>query len=211
MLACEKAVESGLTGVHWLVSSAEEMQILQMMHSKGKLPLRVYLGIPVEVLDEIISLGLVTGFGNDMLKVGFIKILADGSLGARTAALKEPYSDDRKKRGMMLYTQRKLERLISKAHTSGLQLGVHAIGDRAIENALHAYEKALKKTPRKNHRHRIEHCSVLNPRLIRWMKRLSLVASVQPHFVISDFWTVDRVGPKRTAGHTLSRHLRKKE
>jgi predicted amidohydrolase YtcJ len=196
-LACEKAVESGLTGVHWLVSSAEEVQILQKMHLEGKLPLRVYLGVPVEVLDEIITLGLVTGFGNDMLKMGFIKILADGSLGARTAALKKPYSDDRKNRGMMLYTQKKLEQLISRAHAAGLQLGVHAIGDRAIENVLHAYQKALKKAPRRNHRHRIEHCSVLNPRLIRQMKRLSLTASIQPHFVISDFWTVDRVGPKR--------------
>jgi len=97
----------------------------------------------------------------------------------------------------MLYTQRKLNRLVSKAHRAGLQLAVHAIGDRAIETVLKAFENALKKHPRKNHRHRIEHCSVLNPRLIKRMKRLGLIASVQPHFVVSDFWVVNRVGKDR--------------
>jgi len=196
-LACNKAVEAGLTGVHWLVSSAEEVRILQRLCTEGKLPLRVYLGIPVEHLEELVSLGLLPGFGNDMLKVGFIKILADGSLGARTAALNKAYSDDHKTRGLMLYTRKKLNQMIMKAHSAGLQLGVHAIGDRAVENVLDAYRKALKKVPRRNHRHRIEHCSILNPKLIDDMKRLGLVASVQPHFVISDFWTVDRIGSER--------------
>ena len=196
-LACKKAVESGLTGVHWLLSSAEEARTLERMCSEGKLPLRIYLGVPVERLDEVVNLGLLTGFGNEMLKIGFIKILADGSLGARTAAMKKAYSDNHGKRGMMLYTQKQLQQLILKAHSVGLQLGVHAIGDRALENVMNAYEKALKKVPRENHRHRIEHCSILNPKLISRMKSLGLVASVQPHFVISDFWTVDRVGIER--------------
>jgi hypothetical protein len=78
-----------------------------------------------------------------------------------------------------------------------MQIGVHAIGDRAIENVLEAFEKALKKLPRQDHRHRIEHCSILNPRLITLMKRLNIIASVQPHFVVSDFWALDRVGPQR--------------
>jgi predicted amidohydrolase YtcJ len=196
-LACDKAVEAGLTEVHWLVSTAEEVRILQRLCTEEKLPLRVYLGIPVERLDEVVSLGLLPGFGNDTLRIGFIKILADGSLGARTAALSRAYSDDHKTRGLMLYTRKKLNQMIMKAHNAGLQLGVHAIGDRAMEGVLDAYEKALKKLPRRNHRHRVEHCSVLNPKLMTRMKRLGLVASVQPHFVISDFWTVDRVGRER--------------
>ena len=197
VLACEKAVEAGLTCVHWIVGSAEEIRIIQKLCLEGKLPLRVYLGISVDLLDELVNLGLLTGFGNDMVKIGFVKIFADGSLGARTAALKEPYSDRPATRGMMLYAQRKLNRLVLKAHRAGLQLAVHAIGDRAIEAVLRAFRKALKEHPRKNHRHRVEHCSVLNPRLIRRMKRLGLIASVQPHFVISDFWVVDRVGKDR--------------
>lgn len=197
ILACKKAVEAGLTCVHWLVGSAEEIRIIQKLYFDRKLPLRVYLGIPVDLLDELISLGLLTGFGNDMVKIGFVKIFADGSLGAHTAALIEPYSDNPETRGMTFYGQRKLNRLVFKAHKAVLQVAIHAIGDRALEITLKAFENALKMHPREDHRHRIEHCSVLNPKLIKHMKRLDLVASVQPHFIVSDFWVTDRVGKHR--------------
>jgi hypothetical protein len=197
LLACQKAVEEGLTGVHWIVESAEEIRVIQKLYSEGKLPLRVYLGISVEFLDELVNLGLFTGFGNDMVKIGFVKILADGSLGARTAALKEPYSDKPETSGIMLYTQRKLNNLVLNAHRAGLQLAVHGIGDHAIEAVLKAFSNALQNFPRENHRHRIEHCSILNSKIIKRMKRLGLIASVQPHFIVSDFWIVDRVGKKR--------------
>jgi hypothetical protein len=197
LLACRKAVEAGLTSVHWIVDSGDEIRIIQKLCSEEKLPLRVYLGIPAELLDELVNLGLATGFGNDKVKIGFVKIFADGSLGARTAALKQPYSDKPETSGMILCTQKKLNKLVLKAHKAGLQLGVHAIGDHAIETVLKAFLKASREFPRENHRHRIEHCSVLNPKLIRQMKRLSLIASVQPHFIVSDFWVVDRVGNVR--------------
>ena len=197
LLACEKAVEAGLTCVHWILGSTDELRVLQKLLLDGRLPLRVYLGFPVELLDELVSLGLCTGFGNEMLKVGFVKILADGSLGGHTAALKEPYLDAPKTRGMMLYAQRELNKLVLKAHRAGLQLAVHATGDHAVECVLKAFEKALKRFPREDHRHRVEHCSVLNPNLIRRMKRLGLVASVQPHFVVSDFWVARRLGVER--------------
>lgn len=195
--ACKKAVEAGLTCVHWMVTSGEETKAIQKLHTERRLPLRVYLGIAIEFTDELSNLGLLTGFGDDMVKIGFVKILADGSMGGRTAAMKEPYSDKPETSGMMLYTQRKLNKLVQKAHRAGLQLAIHAIGDRAVDNVLKAYEKALKEHPRTNHRHRIEHCSVLNSKLIRRMKRLNLIASVQPHFIASDFWAIDRVGKAR--------------
>lgn len=197
ILACKKAVEAGLTCVHWIIGSKREIGIIHKLCSNGKLPLRVRLGIPIEFLDSLTSLGLPTGFGNDMVKVGFVKILADGSLGGHTAALKEPYSDKPETRGMMLYTERELDRLILQSHKAGLQLAVHAIGDYAAETVLNSFKKALRKHPSKNHRHRVEHCSVLNPQLIERMKKLGLVASVQPHFAVSDFWVVDRVGKTR--------------
>ncbi|MEM3874094.1 MAG: amidohydrolase [Candidatus Bathyarchaeia archaeon] len=195
--ACLKAVENGLTEVHWIVESADEIRIIQKLYIDGKLPLRVYLGIPAKLLDELVGLGLATGFGNEMVRLGFIKILADGSLGARTAALKQPYTDKPETSGMLIYSQRRLNRLVLKAHRAGWQLAVHAIGDKAIESVLKAFSKALKSFPREDHRHRIEHCSVLNPWLIKRMKRLGLIASVQPHFIVSDFWVVDRVGAER--------------
>ncbi len=197
LLASQKAVEAGLTGVHWLTSSPEEIRAIQKLHFQGKLPLRVYLGIPAELLEEITSLGLLTGFGNPMIKIGFIKIFADGSLGGRTAALKQPYTDRPEIKGMMLYTEEQLNKLVLQAHRAGLQLAVHAIGDHAIETVLKAFEKALEEYPREDHRHRIEHCSLLNPQLIKRMKRLQLIASVQPHFAISDFWVSERLGKER--------------
>jgi predicted amidohydrolase YtcJ len=195
--ACKKAVKTGLTCVHWMVTSANEIGTICKLSAEGKLPLRVCLGISVDLLDGLIRVGFPTGFGNDMVKIGFIKILADGSLGARTAALVEPYSDEPETTGMMLYTQKKLNKFVLKAHKAELQLAIHAIGDRAVDAVLKSYEKALEEHPRKNHRHRIEHCSVLNPKLIKRMKRSNIIASVQPHFVVSDFWVVDRVGEAR--------------
>jgi predicted amidohydrolase YtcJ len=197
LLACRTAVEAGLTGVHWILGSMNEIVILLKLFSEDKLPLRVYSGIPVNFLDKLIDLGFTTCFGNDMIKIGFVKILADGSLGGHTAALTQPYSDRPDTSGIMLHTQRKLNRLVLKAHRAQLQLAIHAIGDHAMEVVLKAYEKALTRFPRENHRHRIEHCSVLNPELIKRMKRSNLIASVQPHFIVSDFWAIDRVGKKR--------------
>ncbi len=195
--ACQRAVENGLTGVHWIVDSAEELRLLQKLHMEGRLPLRVYLGIPAKLLDEIVKVGLATGFGNDMLKLGFIKVFADGSLGARTAALKKPYSDKPETCGMLLLSQRKLNRLVLKAHRAGWQLAVHAIGDKAIESALKAFQKAFREYSRESVRHRVEHCSVLDQKMIKKMRRLNIIASIQPHFVVSDFWVVERVGAER--------------
>jgi predicted amidohydrolase YtcJ len=112
--------------------------------------------------------------------------------------MEKAYSDNPRRRGMMLRSRKKLRELVMKAHVNGWQLGVHAIGDRAVKEVLRAYGEALKKAPRKDHRHRIEHCSILNPKLIARMKKLGIIASVQPHFVISDAWTVDRVGKERS-------------
>jgi len=196
MLATKKAVEAGLTCVHWIVESAEEIRVLRKLDSEGKLPLRVRLGVSTELHGRLDS-PLLKDAKEGMVKTGFVKILADGSLGAHTAALNEYYSDKQGTRGMLLYSQRALENLVLRAHKAGFQLAIHAIGDRAVGGVLKAYEKALKIFPRADHRHRIEHCSVLNASLIKRMRRLGVIASIQPHFVVSDFWVVSRVGKKR--------------
>jgi len=197
LLACQKTVEAGLTTVHWIIESPTEIRIMQKLIANKKLPIRVYIMIPVEFMEYLTELGLQTGFGDNMTRIGSIKILTDGSLGARTAALAEPYNDEPKAKGMTLYTQEELNRLVRKAHDANLQLAIHAIGDQAVDMTLTAIEKALAKSPRKNLRHRIEHASVLNKKQIDRMKKLNLIASIQPHFIISDFWVIDRLGPKR--------------
>jgi len=195
--ACTKAVEAGLTGVHWLAESADEIQAITELDSEGNLPLRVHLGVPFELLDSLAKLGPAAVPLESKVRMGFVKLFADGSLGSRTAALKEPYSDEPNSCGLLLHPKEKLCQLVTEAHKAGLQVAVHAIGDLAVENVQDAYEEALKQFPRKDHRHRIEHCSILNPRLIKRMKALGLIASVQPHFVVSDFWLVDRIGARR--------------
>jgi predicted amidohydrolase YtcJ len=197
LLACQKMVEEGITTAHWIINSASEFHVLQKMNSHNMLPMRIYVLIPVEILDNLIELGLSTGFGSDKIRVGSVKILADGSLGARTAALKQPYNDAPETEGMMLYSQNQLEKFVQKAHEADLQLAIHVIGDKTVEMVLKVLEKELRKAPKENHRHRLEHVSVLNPRLIKKIKEIDIVASVQPHFVVSDFWVVDRLGQAR--------------
>jgi predicted amidohydrolase YtcJ len=194
--ACKKAVESGLTCVHWIITSNNEVQALKSLDAEKKLPIRVYLGI--------LNFSS-TDFNNikaslqhcKMVEIGFVKIIADGSLGSRTAALKKHYSDQHRTSGLLTHEKKELYKLMLEAHKAERQVAVHAIGDRAIETVLENYEQILRKFPRENHRHRIEHCSVLNPVLIHRLQQLGIVASVQPHFIVSDPWLVERLGKKR--------------
>jgi predicted amidohydrolase YtcJ len=198
LLACQQMVEQGITTAHWIISSASELRALQRLRKRGLLPLRVYVLIPVECLDNLVDLGLATGLGNDRLRIGGVKLLLDGSLGGRTAALTQPYSDDPGTSGMLLYSKRRLEKLVKKAHQADLQLAIHAIGDKAVTLALEALEKVVEKPQKNPLRHRLEHVSVLSPKLIARMREIGVVASVQPHFVASDFWIARRLGNART-------------
>jgi len=196
-LACEKAVEAGLTSVHWFVYKPIEIRILQRLREQGKLPLRVYIVISIEFLRCLADAGLSTGFGDNVLRLGCVKVLADGSLGARTAALNEPYNDEPSTKGILCCGQKDLYEGIVKAQKAGFQVCVHAIGDRAISAVLNAFERALKGDYKNMRRHRLEHASVLNMQLVKRLKKLGLIVCVQPHFAISDFWVEARLGPDR--------------
>jgi len=195
--ASRTALSAGLTTVHALLRDSTYVEALQEARATGRLNVRVYMGIPVDLLGNLIGLGIKTGFGGDWLKVGCVKMLLDGSLGGRTAALKEPYTDDPNNSGLLLYRKEELHQLVNRVHDSGYQLAIHAIGDHAIDLALDAIEEAQDKAPRKDHRHRIEHASIIAPKQIERMSRMRVIASVQPAFVTSDFWAVSRVGKKR--------------
>jgi len=197
LAACRDAVRVGLTSIHCLVDSSSEITALHTLRKRDRLPLRLNILSPRELLESLRALGVTTGFGDDCLRIGPVKVFADGSLGARTAALTQDYNDDPGNKGIMIFRQDELNSIVEKAHKSGLQVAIHAIGDRAVESALIALENALNQFPRKNHRHRIEHASVLNRSLIKRMKDLDVIASIQPTFTISDFWIPQRVGAER--------------
>jgi predicted amidohydrolase YtcJ len=173
-----------------------EIPVLQKLKKQGKLPLRVYLIIPAALLRFYAKAGLCTGFGDDTLRLGGVKIFVDGSLGGRTAALEKPYSDAATK-GMLCLSEKDLTKLVKAAQHAGFQACVHAIGDKAISTALNAFKSASQGNSVNLWRHRIEHASVLNKQLVKRLKNLKLIASIQPHFVISDFWVKARLGSAR--------------
>jgi len=198
LVACEAAIRAGLTTVHCIISSEMELRTLLKLRAVDRLPLRFYVLIPSDQLSAAKKLGLRTGFGDERVRLGAVKIFTDGSLGARTAALEEPYKDDPTNRGVVIYSQEDLDKLVEEAHDSNFQVAIHAIGDRAVGMALNSIEKATARNP-KNLRHRVEHASVLSKRLIDRFRTLQVTASVQPHFIASDYWLKERLGTERAS------------
>lgn len=189
-LACQKIVESGVTSIHWIVSSLAEVSVIQKLRSEGRLPLRVHVIVPAQILNQLDSTAGVLG----------VKVFLDGSLAARTAALIEPYGDSPSTKGNLLYSQKELEELVAKVQGTNLILIIHAMGDQAIDMALSTIEKVLIEIPSQSHCYRLEHASVLNNELIHRIKTLGMIVSVQPKCVISEFsvWSaVDRLGSER--------------
>jgi hypothetical protein len=163
-----------------------EFQVIQEAWANQRLPLRTYLMLRVQFLDAMEQMGLYTGFGDDRLRIGGLKLLVDGSLIGRTAYVSQPFLEDPRpdNTGLPMYTQAELDELIWRAHSRGWQVAIHAIGDRGIEMCLDGYESALARQPRTDHRHRLEHCGINRPDLIQRMRQLGVIPVGQPPFII---------------------------
>lgn len=197
-LAMQRAVTTGLTSINCVIDHPQHVRVLQAMNRAGELKLRIRLLITDEWLDSATQMGISTGFGDETLRIQAVKIFTDGGLGARTAALDQPYSDAPETAGVLIHSQEKLNSKVEQAARQGLQVAIHAIGDRAIGMALTAIENANRAVPHSDKlRHRIEHASLLNRALMNRIKRSKVIASVQPHFIVSDVWLPERVGPER--------------
>lgn len=147
------------------------------------------------VIKEFFDKNYGYGFGNNQYRVASIKILTDGSLGARTAALRQPYNDDPETCGIQMFTQDELNAMLLAAHTHGCPVAVHAIGDKAIEMALDSIEYAKKSDPSHSPRHGIVHSQITDEKLLNRMKELNVLALIQPIFIDYDMNIVyDRVG-----------------
>ena len=168
---------------------------------EGKLKVRVYeqcLLPDMKKLKSFLEKGYTTGWGNEYFKIGPLKLLADGSLGARTAYLTEPYNDDNSTRGIPVFSQEEMDELVLTAHNGGMHVAIHGIGDGAMYMACESIEKALKENPREDHRHGIVHCQITDVNLMNKFKELNLVAYVQPIFLHYDMHIVeDRIGKER--------------
>jgi predicted amidohydrolase YtcJ len=176
-LASDRYLAAGLTSVHDALVSAQTMETYQEALKTGDLKVRVYMLIAVDYLPHLQALKLKTGFGNEWLRLGGVKILADGSIAGRTALLAEPYVGTEDHGILAVESEEALHEMIRRGHEAGYQVCVHANGDRTIAMALRGFEKALKAFPRKNHRHRLEHCTVVNPALLKRIKKNHLLVT----------------------------------
>lgn len=180
---------AGVTSGHEAgIFSSAEFSVLQEAWAEGWLPLRTYMMIRTPLLQALEDVGISTGFGDDRLRVGSIKIVSDGSLIGRTAALTSPYehAGHPEDRGLAMFSQDELDELVWRVHSANWQVAIHAIGDRAIDMCLDAYAAAQLRLPRPNARHRIEHCGVMRPDIITRMARMGVIPVGQPPF-ISEF------------------------
>ncbi|HVL88190.1 MAG TPA: amidohydrolase [Candidatus Thermoplasmatota archaeon] len=150
-------------------------------HARSGRPLvRAYLKARESLLDEALARGTA---GDAWIRWGGVKLYLDGSFGSHTAALSEPFADAPDVRGLLTYSDARLRSIARRAHAGGLQLCMHAIGDRAIDQALAAAADAQRSRARADARHRIEHFLLPSQDAIERARRLGVVASVQPNFL----------------------------
>jgi predicted amidohydrolase YtcJ len=192
----EKLLSMGITSVHHISSN---LSLIKKFAGSGKLLLRTYF-CPTWDLKT----GLSWCTGEEMvppLRSGAVKFFTDGSLGAHSAALIEPYTDEPATRGQLYWEEEGLKETLAALHLGGRQLSIHAIGDRAIHFVLNVLEDVLERYPAKGHRHRIEHCELVPDGAMERIKRLGLTVSAQPNFI--SMWGKPgglyqkRLGPER--------------
>ena len=163
--------------------SPDAIRAYQKAVSEGWLQVRIYFqvrtsGPSIQMGEHYLRSGLVTGYGNEKLRLGSFKLMLDGAGGAGSAAMRQSYPGKPSDFGILHQTQEELDELVLKGQTAGYQIGVHAIGDRAVEMVLKSYARAMKAFPRKDCRHRIEHCGFLDGPLMEQMRDMGIVAAL---------------------------------
>lgn len=185
----------GIAGIHEMIRQPLEVADYQRLREAGELRVRVQLlvrGVEAQTrVEDVVALGLRTGFGDQWLKLGGIKLSVDGACVWRNAAVYEPYPGEPDNRGIVRIEQDELDEKVALCHHAGLRVCVHAIGQRAVDMALDAFQRALEAEPRPDHRHRIEHAYLpRRPGQYERMRDLGIVLSIQPSFIESfgDGW-----------------------
>lgn len=186
-------------GAGW-TGNPNEVAGFQIAWQRDQLMPRVCMGLmesTYSLFPKDRGTGLFTGFGDDELRIGAIKFVADGGIGARTACTSRPY-EETDYCGVLAEEHESLRQRMEVAHNAGYQISVHAIGDKTIEMVLDIYEDILLKYPKVNHRHRIEHVAMSRPDLLDRMSKLNLIAVVQPGFIyyFGDSW-ISNIGLER--------------
>jgi predicted amidohydrolase YtcJ len=203
--AMRHVAERGVTTVHDMSTSAawDDMALYAELRKANALQTRIYSVVPLaqwERLRDLVArreLGGADGRGDDWLRVGGLKGFVDGSLGSHTAAFHEPFEDAPADRGLLVNTPDDLYRWISGADKAGLQVMVHAIGDRANTLLLDTFARVATENGARDRRFRTEHAQHLAPRDIPRFAQLNVIASMQPYHAIDDGrWAEKYIGER---------------
>ena len=177
-----------------------EVRLLRRAELEGWLTCRFYEITPISAWKSLADAGLSHGMGSELVKLGAVKAFSDGSLGSRTAWMYEPFDDDPANRGLptpLMDPPSRMEAFARGADEAGIQMAIHAIGDRANAEVLDLYEKIGGANP-SAHRFRIEHAQHVRPQDFARFARLGVVASMQPYHAIDDGrWAEKRIGHER--------------
>lgn len=197
----------GLTGIHDF-DDPSCLYALQRLRERGMLGLRVVKQINDPWIERAYDLGLRGGFGDDWLRLGALKIFADGALGARTAAMIEPYHHEPDNLGIVVTDKETIYEQVQKASLKGFASTIHAIGDKAVHDVLDVLEsvraeEAQRGVARHQRRHRIEHVQLIHPDDMPRLGQLDIIASMQPIHAASDWKLADRYwgGRAKTGYH----------
>jgi predicted amidohydrolase YtcJ len=187
----------GITAVHNFVGTSPDdggktFAAFRRLAERGELRLRVWATLPEGDLEHAAALGLRTGFGDEWLRLGAVKIFADGTLGSQTAAMLEPFEGRPDNVGIAIHTREELIDLVGRAVAGGIWCAIHAIGDRANRWVLDAYETHHDASRAQGMRHRIEHVQLLHRDDLPRLTRLGVIASMQPIHCTSDRDIADR-------------------
>ena len=174
-LISKMLAKAGVTSVHDAYGDPADLRAYQDAHQAGELATRVYCLIGYGSIDRMIAAGVRTGFGDEWVRIGAMKATCDGSISERTARLSQAYIGRPDDFGIIVADTQKLYPPAKKAHDAGWQIGIHANGDVGIGMVLDLYERLQRENPRRDPRFRIEHCTVINPTLVRRMKALGVI------------------------------------
>lgn len=192
--------KAGITSVHDF-DGAECFSALQQLDRQNKLMLRIVKSLPIQNLEAAVQTGLRTGFGSDFLRIGSVKLFADGALGTQTAAMLAPYETNPQNSGILMLSKEEIIEFGKTASQNGLSLAIHAIGDRANREVIDAYSE-IRQFERDQHlpglNHRIEHVQVLAKEDLNRLAKNKIIASMQPIHLVSDMDTADRFWGERS-------------
>ncbi len=209
--AMRYAAQNGVTSIQDMSGAPAILRAYQRLLDRGELTVRVYALQPLAEWERLAKAGIRAGFGNEKLKIGGLKGFADGSLGSTTALFFDAYLDDPKTAGLpnaeMIPETKMLDRA-AQADKAGLQIALHAIGDRANQTILNMFREVVKRNGERDRRFRIEHAQHLRSEEIRRFGPERVIASMQPYHAIDDGrWAENRIGASRAKGTYAFRSL----